>query len=404
MACVSKWPGRRRKPYYVDYYDRAGRRRQPGFATRDEALRFLEQLAPQLRQERGLAPVARDCSLATYARQWLVDVEPSIKRRTLDHYRHALDLYLIPGLGDRPLGALRRAEVRRFLLDCRRRGVAGEPLKAASVYAIYATLRALLNAAVEDEVLPGNPALRLGRALKLTLATTARLAEIGQRALDREQLHVLLEHIRTTAAGWYPIFLTLARAGLRIGECLALYPGDYNPTAQTLRVARAWDSRNGLLGEPKHGARTVDVSAELGAILGAHIAGLDKVVTLRTGLPPAPWLFPSQAATMLEVRNVRRALDRLVVGAGLGRVVRLHDLRHTFGSQLIAAGASPVYVQRQMGHASIETTIRFYGSELPLEDRRGVDALDHEGSKRARDGGKMVARMRRRGTYNAPST
>lgn len=403
MACVSKWPGKRRKPYYVDYYDRTGKRRQPGFATRDEAQHFLEQLALERRQARGLAIYPHALSLAAYARQWLLDLETTVKRRTLDHYRQALDLYLIPGLGHRPLGGLRRAELRRFLLECRRRGVAGQPLKAASVYAIYATLRALLNAAVEDEFLPGNPALRLGKALKLTLASTARRAEIGRRALDREQLHVLLEYIRTAAPGWYPLFLTLARAGLRIGECVALYPGDYNPTAQTLRIERAWDSRNGLLGEPKHGARTVDVSAELAMILDAHIAGLEKVVALRTGLAPAPWLFPSQAATMLEVRNVRRALDRLVAGAELGRVVRLHDLRHTFGSQLIAAGKSPVYVQRQMGHASIETTIRFYGSELPLEDRRGVDALDR-GVKSPRVGGKMVARMRRRGTRDDAST
>jgi hypothetical protein len=56
-----------------------------------------------------------------------------------------------------------------------------------------------------------------------------------------------------------------------------------------------------------------------------------------------------------------------------------------------------------MGHASIETTIRFYGSELPLEDRRSVDALDHSGSNRARVGGKMVARLRRRGPYNDAS-
>ena len=37
--------------------------------------------------------------------------------------------------------------------------------------------------------------------------------------------------------------------------------------------------------------------------------------------------------------------------------------------------AQSVYVQRQMGHASVSTTVDLYGSGLPLEDRHGVDAL-----------------------------
>ncbi|HET7293705.1 MAG TPA: tyrosine-type recombinase/integrase, partial [Vicinamibacteria bacterium] len=45
-----------------------------------------------------------------------------------------------------------------------------------------------------------------------------------------------------------------------------------------------------------------------------------------------------------------------------------HSLRHSFGSQLIAAGVSPVYVQQQMGHASISMTVDVYGSWLPKSD------------------------------------
>jgi Phage integrase family len=43
------------------------------------------------------------------------------------------------------------------------------------------------------------------------------------------------------------------------------------------------------------------------------------------------------------------------------RKVRLHDLRHTFGSLLIQAGASIVYVKGQMGHGSIQVTVDIYG-------------------------------------------
>jgi integrase len=51
--------------------------------------------------------------------------------------------------------------------------------------------------------------------------------------------------------------------------------------------------------------------------------------------------------------------------AGLRRTVRLHDLRHTAAASWLAAGLPPIYVQSQLGHASITTTQQVYGH---LED------------------------------------
>ncbi|PYM72943.1 MAG: hypothetical protein DME10_11450 [Candidatus Rokuibacteriota bacterium] len=56
-------------------------------------------------------------------------------------------------------------------------------------------------------------------------------------------------------------------------------------------------------------------------------------------------------------RRFPRALRR----AGIARHVRLHDLRHTYASLLIA----PKYIQVQMGHASIQTTLDRYGHLMP---------------------------------------
>jgi hypothetical protein len=61
--------------------------------------------------------------------------------------------------------------------------------------------------------------------------------------------------------------------------------------------------------------------------------------------------------------------------AGL-RKIRLHDLRHTFGSLLIQSGASIVYVKEQMGHSSIQVTVDIYGHLIPGADVSFVDRLD----------------------------
>jgi hypothetical protein len=58
------------------------------------------------------------------------------------------------------------------------------------------------------------------------------------------------------------------------------------------------------------------------------------------------------------------------------RKIRLHDLRHTFGSSLIQRGASIVYVKKQMGDGSIQVTVDTYAHLIPGANVSFVDRLD----------------------------
>jgi integrase len=64
------------------------------------------------------------------------------------------------------------------------------------------------------------------------------------------------------------------------------------------------------------------------------------------------------------------------------RKIRLHDLRHTFGSLLIQSGASIVYVEDQMGHSSIQVTVDTYGHLIPGANVSYVDRLDQKPQKK----------------------
>ena len=70
-----------------------------------------------------------------------------------------------------------------------------------------------------------------------------------------------------------------------------------------------------------------------------------------------------------------RVFKPALAAAGL-RAVRFHDLRHTFGSLLIQAGASLAYVRDQMGHSSIQVTVDIYGHLIPGANVAFVDRLD----------------------------
>ncbi len=65
----------------------------------------------------------------------------------------------------------------------------------------------------------------------------------------------------------------------------------------------------------------------------------------------------------------------MLAKAGI-RKIRLHDLRHTFGSLLLQNGASIVYVKEQMGHSSIQVTVDIYGHLIPGANVCFVDRLD----------------------------
>ena len=72
--------------------------------------------------------------------------------------------------------------------------------------------------------------------------------------------------------------------------------------------------------------------------------------------------------------------------AGLPLHFSPHCLRHSYASLLLQQGESPVYVQRQLGHASIKLTVDTYGRWLPMGNTAAVDRLDDP------SGGKVVAK------------
>ena len=235
---------------------------------------------------------------------------------------------------------------------------------------MLAVLRALLNSAVDEQLLTSNPAARLARSLRITVSKTDQTEAV--KALTLEQLERLLASSSST---WRPLWFLVSRTGLRIGEALVLRWSDVDLARQELRVERTV-SPAGEVGSAKSGhGRTVDISSSL----SAHLVALaDDVEPLARRGPSGAWLFPSSSdASRPRTHSTAGKAFRVdLAAAGLPLRFSPHSLRHSFASILLAAGVSPVYVQEQLGHASIELTVGTYGRWLRKRSPGALDTFD----------------------------
>jgi len=171
------------------------------------------------------------------------------------------------------------------------------------------------------------------------------------------------------------------RAGLRRGELVALQWGDVqlgtgDHAARFILVQHNYVRREHTTTKSKK-SRRVDLSRELRRVLvdlrdkrllEASLKGKNDISD--------ELVFRSPEGTILDPDNLYHRLFLPVLAKAGIRKIRLHDLRHTFGSLVLQNGASIVYVKEQMGHSSIQVTVDTYGHLIPGANVSFVDRLD----------------------------
>lgn len=144
-----------------------------------------------------------------------------------------------------------------------------------------------------------------------------------------------------------PAFALMVYAGLRRGEVLALRRGDIDLEAGVLHVHRQRLRVAGVLvtAPPKSAASVRDVPI---------LPELAEVLRRLPLMVPNALIVPCSPETL--ARRWRRAQER----CGIAAPYRLHDLRHTYATRLVAAGINPRVLQYMIGHASLELTMQTY--------------------------------------------
>jgi integrase len=284
-----------------------------------------------------------------------------LRPRTLEHLRWTLVDHLLPPFARLRLDEITVAEVDRYVQAKLREGRLG----AASINRTVAVLASVLEVAIEYGHVTANPA-RGGRR-RLPTTKPARLW------LEPEQVRALIDAAdelddadRAGRRVRRPLLSTLAYAGLRIGELLALTWHDVDLAAGRMHVRAS---------KTAAGVRTVDIQPELRDELLAW-----KMATRRDG--PGDLVFGTSTGKPQNRNHVRRRV--LVRAAGVANEhiaerggceplpegLSPHALRRSFASWLIGEGEDLAYVQQQLGHEDPSMTLGIYAKALRSKTRR----------------------------------
>lgn len=373
---VREIPNRNGSISYAIRFLAYGRRRQVTLGRSDEG---YTRKAAEIELENTLADVRRgiwqpDAPIAApnattetptfheFASEWLEMKEPEVAPKTAAGYRWALELHLLPVFAGYPLDQIGVADIDRYKSAKLREGALGP----AQINKTTKLMAQILDRAMEYGVLPEGRNVARGKGRRLREPKPERIW------VEPEQLPSLLH---SASRQLRPLLATLAGAGLRPNEALALDWRDVNLATGTIQVGRAKTDAGSF--------RAVDLPGGL----------VDELATWRTRSPRAGGgdpVFVNREARRQTLRNVdktiktavrhaNKRLSRLGIEA-MSHKVTPYSLRRTYASIRYALGDDPVYIAEQIGHDdSGELSMKVYARALRRRGRlEGVHLREYD--------------------------
>lgn len=363
MANVRERPTAGGKPRHVVQFRHNGKQRTITFLRPRDARKacdLINVLGPDeaLQRIHGNTRTGDVPTVAEWVEKHVTDLT-GVTDRTRKDYRSLTAKHIVPTLGALDIDEVTPADVAKWANQLE------QTVSAKSIANLRALLSSAFGYAVEQNLRSDNPMRRLRRSR----AGEHRRADMV--CLTPQEF----SHLRTLLPErWRPFVTTLAGTGMRFGEAVALTVGDVDLLAETpvIRVTKALRYTPGgfEIGPPKspRSRRTISLPVDVVDILVPLVARERH-----------EFLFTSGNGARVSHSNF---YNRFWLPAArqfateTGRRPRIHDLRHSHASWLIAKGVHLEVIRDRLGHESITTTSGVYSHLLPDQHRLTAAALD----------------------------
>ncbi len=344
-------------------------------ASRREASKELAKFVAEIEAGQYVDPSKQ--TFAEFVQRWLKDyAESHLAPKTVHRYKEILEKRVLPALGHLKLEKIRPNHLLEFYASLQVEGIRqdGRPgkLSERTILHHHRLINTILNAAVQWQLIPSNPANRV------------KPPKVKKRAMpcyDEEQIRLMFEALKKEDLKHQVLVNIALFTGLRRGEIMGLEWKDVDFGAGTLQVRQASQYLPGqgvFTKEPKTESSVRLLSlppflmemlkqyrkeqAEHRLKVGDLWQGSDRLFTTWDGRPGhAEW--PSQWFSKFIRRHNLPHLN-------------FHGLRHTAATMLINQGLQAKNISGRLGHSNINTTMDLYGHYLKSADKEAADRLE----------------------------
>lgn len=314
------------------------------FPNSPNARRF----APDLAKNASGLPL-----FSAFARTWFGEKKPEWRQSHIDTVGLTVEKYLIPEFGEKPLDEIMKADILAFRSKLvTEPGLKGTKLSPSRVNKIMNPLRMIFDEAA-DRFDIRNPF----RGVK-----SLSVPKSDVEPFTLEEVRMILDNVRKDFRNYYTVrFFT----GLRTGEIDGLQ-WTYVDLERRLILVRETVVK-GLKGKPK----------TEGSVREVHMAEpvYEALVDQQKATGQNKYVFSTSTGAPLEHNNVtKRVWYPLLRYLGLSPR-RPYQTRHTAATLWLAAGESPEWIARQMGHSNTEMLFRVYSRYVPNLTRQDGSAM-----------------------------
>jgi integrase len=324
--------------WWIDYYFKGERLREPVSSSRKEAMEALESRRGDIVQGRFelVRKDKRQTTFEEFACEYLKHL-----RATRRWWKGEVSRMksLVRHFGKMPLSEISTYDVEKYK-EWRRKKLSGSGINRE-----FALLKSMINRASEwgFAKIIQNPVSKVGYFPERQV----------ERILTDDEARRL---VNACGPSVRPVVVTALNTGMRRGEILELRWENVDFERRFIRVERSKNNRS----------RKVPMNSTLAS----------EIDRLRG--KGCPFVFTQRAGERLK--SIASAFATACRRAGIGHV-RFHDLRHTFATNLVMNGIDLVTVKEILGHSDISMTVRY---SHPSDERKmaAVECISGRGTER----------------------
>jgi integrase len=355
-----------------------GKEKSKFFTRQSDAQKYATSMeADALRGIRYADPRRGAITVEEYADTKFMPAMLHLRGNSVDTYQSHLKTHVYPALGKRKIGTVTRTDVQSFVTAI------SAKLAPSTVETVYAVLRAMMQAAVQDDpqVIAVNPCTRI------------KLPKVEKRVLEPLSAAEVMALYRAISPRYKVVVVLCAGLGLR--EAFGLIKPRIDFLRRKVHIL-SQAQRGELTAALKTSASTRTIPADDWVLneVSSHIQKFgtgkgESIVTNRLGRIPRRSAFgDSWRNAVAAARTCGKEPADPKPGGECGKKecadpahclvkgTRVHDLRHFYASTLIAANLNPKVIQVRLGHATISETMDTYGHLFPDSEELGRGAID----------------------------